>query len=53
LIRRNYIFAGRILGIRTIFSFHGETVAQLREQLGLIARPLIKNLASMFYQNLT
>jgi predicted HicB family RNase H-like nuclease len=27
---RDNIFVGRILGIRTIISFHGETVAELR-----------------------
>lgn len=29
---RDHIFAGRILGIRNIISFHGETVAQLRTE---------------------
>lgn len=29
---RDNIFVGRILGIRTLISFHGETVAQLRRQ---------------------
>lgn len=29
---RDNIFAGRILGIRNIISFHGETVAQLRTE---------------------
>ena len=28
--KRDNLFVGRILGIRTIVSFHGETVAQLR-----------------------
>lgn len=32
---RDNIFAGRILGIRTIISFHGETVAELREEFEL------------------
>jgi len=32
---RDNIFAGRILGIRTIISFHGETVAGLREEFEL------------------
>ena len=32
---RDNIFAGRILGIRTIVSFHGETVAQLRAEFEL------------------
>ena len=29
---RDNIFVGRILGIRGIISFHGETVAQLRRE---------------------
>lgn len=29
---RDSIFAGRVLGIRTIISFHGETVAELRSE---------------------
>ncbi len=29
---RDNIFVGRILGIRSIVSFHGETVAELRSQ---------------------
>lgn len=29
---RDDIFVGRILGIRSIISFHGETVAQLRSE---------------------
>jgi predicted HicB family RNase H-like nuclease len=32
---RDDIFAGRILGIRTIISFHGQTVAQLRAEFEL------------------
>ncbi len=28
---RDNIFVGRVLGLRTIISFHGETVAELRE----------------------
>ena len=30
---RDSIFVGRILGIRNIISFHGETVAELRAEL--------------------
>jgi predicted HicB family RNase H-like nuclease len=30
---RDELFVGRILGIRTIISFHGETVAALRAEL--------------------
>ena len=29
---RDGIFVGRVLGVRPIISFHGETVAQLRAQ---------------------
>ncbi len=29
---RDNIFVGRILGIRSIISFHGQTVAELREE---------------------
>jgi predicted HicB family RNase H-like nuclease len=32
---RDHIFVGRILGIRTIISFHGETVTELRAELEL------------------
>ena len=32
---RDNIFAGRILGIRSIISFHGQTVAQLRAEFEL------------------
>ena len=32
---RDNVFAGRILGIRTIISFHGETVAELRAEFEL------------------
>ena len=32
---RDNIFAGRILGIRSIISFHGETVAELRAEFEL------------------
>ena len=32
---RDNIFMGRILGIRSIISFHGETVAQLRAEFEL------------------
>lgn len=32
---RDNIFAGRILGIRSIISFHGETVAELRTEFEL------------------
>lgn len=29
---RDNIFVGRVLGLRTVISFHGETVAELRTQ---------------------
>lgn len=29
---RDSLFVGRLLGIRTIISFHGETVAELRDE---------------------
>ena len=29
---RDNIFVGRILGLRTIISFHGETVSELRQE---------------------
>ncbi len=32
---RDSIFVGRILGIRDIISFHGETVAELRSELAI------------------
>ncbi|MCX7159632.1 MAG: type II toxin-antitoxin system HicB family antitoxin [Proteobacteria bacterium] len=31
---RDNIFVGRVLGIRTIISFHGETVGLLRKEFG-------------------
>ena len=30
LDERDNIFVGRVLGLRTVISFHGETVAELR-----------------------
>ena len=35
---RDNIFVGRILGIRSIISFHGETVAELRSQFELAVK---------------
>jgi predicted HicB family RNase H-like nuclease len=35
---RDNIFVGRILGIRNIISFHGETVAELRAEFELAVR---------------
>lgn len=35
---RDNVFVGRILGIRDIISFHGETVAQLRAEFELAVK---------------
>jgi predicted HicB family RNase H-like nuclease len=35
---RDNIFVGRILGIRSIISFHGETVTELRSQFELAVK---------------
>ena len=35
---RDNIFAGRILGIRSIVSFHGQTVAELRAEFELAVK---------------
>jgi predicted HicB family RNase H-like nuclease len=35
---RDDIFVGRVLGVRDIISFHGETVDQLREEFELALR---------------
>ena len=35
---RDNLFVGRILGIRNIISFHGETVAQLRAEFELAVK---------------
>ena len=35
---RDDIFVGRVLGVRDIISFHGETVDQLREEFDLAIR---------------
>lgn len=35
---RDDIFVGRVLGVRDIISFHGETVEQLREEFELAIR---------------
>jgi predicted HicB family RNase H-like nuclease len=35
---RDNIFVGRILGIRSIISFHGETVAELRAEFELAVK---------------
>jgi len=40
---RDNIFAGRILGIRTIISFHGETVAQLRAEFELALKDYLSD----------
>ncbi len=40
---RDNIFEGRILGIRTIISFHGETVAQLRAEFEIAVTDYLAN----------
>ena len=35
---RDAIFVGRVLGLRSIISFHGETVAQLRREFAAAIR---------------
>ena len=38
---RDDVFVGRILGIRNIISFHGETVAQLRAEFELAVKDYV------------
>ena len=38
---RDDVFVGRILGIRDIISFHGETVAQLRAEFELAVKDYV------------
>ena len=40
---RDNIFEGRILGIRTIISFHGETVTQLRAEFEIAVTDYLAN----------
>lgn len=41
---RDNIFVGRVLGLDTIISFHGESVAELRERFELAVNELITDL---------
>ena len=41
---RDNIFVGRVLGLDTIISFHGENVAELRERFELAVNELITDL---------
>ena len=40
---RDGIFVGRILGLRSIISFHGETVAQLRREFTVAVRDYLRD----------
>ncbi len=40
---RDGIFVGRILGLRSIISFHGETVAQLRREFAVAVRDYLRD----------
>jgi len=44
---RDNIFVGRILGIRSIISFHGETVTQLRHAFELAVNDYLADCAEM------
>jgi predicted HicB family RNase H-like nuclease len=39
---RDNLFVGRILGIRTMISFHGETVAELRREFGRAVEDFVR-----------
>jgi len=39
---RDNIFAGRVLGIRTMISFHGETVAELRHEFEVAVEDFVR-----------
>lgn len=41
---RDNIFVGRILGLDSVVSFHGESVAELRERFELAVNELITDL---------
>lgn len=43
---RDGIFVGRILGVRSIISFHGETVAQLRREFAAAVREYLDDCRS-------
>lgn len=40
---RDNIFVGRILGLRSIISFHGETVAQLRREFAAAVEDYLRD----------
>ena len=40
---RDNIFVGRILGLRSIISFHGETVAQLRREFAAAVKDYLRD----------
>lgn len=40
---RDNIFVGRILGLRSIISFHGETVAQLRREFAVAVKDYLRD----------
>jgi predicted HicB family RNase H-like nuclease len=40
---RDGIFVGRILGLRSIISFHGETVAQLRREFAAAVKDYVED----------
>lgn len=40
---RDNIFVGRILGLRSMISFHGETVAQLRRELAAAVKDYLND----------
>jgi predicted HicB family RNase H-like nuclease len=40
---RDSIFVGRILGLRSIISFHGETVAQLRREFAAAVKDYLRD----------
>lgn len=40
---RDGIFVGRILGLRSIVSFHGETVAQLRREFSVAVKDYLRD----------
>ncbi len=42
---RDNLFVGRILGLRSIISFHGETVAQLRREFAAAVKDYLRDCA--------
>jgi predicted HicB family RNase H-like nuclease len=43
---RDNLFVGRILGLRSMISFHGETVAQLRRAFALAVKDYLQDCAA-------